>query len=227
MELLPQIAVRDHHLVHGKGDPLALAQDFAGAGATSVMLRDVDGSYMANPAGTDALGVIVAAASVPMHLDVATADPRAIERAARTRVASVVISMEGIFEPMLVRWALDTLGPGRTVLEVCADGEYLFDPPEAGFDMHVSDAVRAAARAGVSRVLLRDVTATVPSFERIARICSAAEVSITYSGPISSASDLRTLRHVRNGLDAVVVGEPLYDGRLSVRAALAAVAGVE
>lgn len=225
--LLPQIAIRARQLIHGDGDPVALAQHFVQRGAQQIQIRDVDGSYASNPAGSDALGVIAAAVDVPMQFDAALTDPRAIERVSRTRTASVVISMEGLFEPLLIRWALDTLGAGRTVLEIPADGEYLYDPPPNGFAMRVADAAQAAQRAGVEHVLIRDVTALAPSIHLLRRICADTQLQVSYSGPVTSAGDIRELAIVGAQLRSVIVGEPLFDGRLPIDQALAAVDSVK
>lgn len=227
MELLPQIAVREHRLVFGDGDVLSVAEHFVRCGARAVQLRDVDGSLVSSSAGSDALGVMAAGIAVPVQLDAAVSDMRAIERIARTRVDAVVVAMEGLFEPLLIRWALDTLGSDRTVLEIRADGEHLFDPPPEGFSMTLPEAVAAAVAAGVRSVLIRDVTSVAPSLDRLQRAVGQHDIHVTYCGPVRSADDIIELGIIRPSLGAVVVSEPLYDGRLPVEAALAAVDSVE
>ncbi len=227
MYLLPQIAIRAHQLIHGDGDPVMVAQHLVRSGAQRLQIRDVDGSYASHPSGSDALGVLAAAVNVPVQFDAALTDPRAIERVARTRTASVVISMDGVVEPLLIRWALDTLGAARTVLEIRADGEYLYDPPAGAFDMRVRDAIRIAHRAGIEHVLIRDVTALAPSINLLRGIGADTVIQVTYAGPVSSVADIRDLTIVGDQLHAVVVGEPLFDGRLPIDQALAAVDSVE
>ncbi len=227
VELLPQIAIREHRLVFGDGDALSVAEHFVRLGARAIQLRDVDGSLASSTSGSDTLGVLAAGIPVPIQFDAAISDMRAIERVARTRVDGVVIAMEGIFEPLLVRWALDTLGPDRTILEIRADGEHLFDPPQEGFSMTLPEAVSAAVGTGVRRLLIRDVTSVAPSLERVSRAIANHDIRVTYSGPVRTADDIIELGEIGAALEAVVVSEPLYDGRLPLEAALAAVDSVE
>jgi phosphoribosylformimino-5-aminoimidazole carboxamide ribotide isomerase len=63
-----------------------------------------------------------------------------------------------------------------------------------------------------------------PNIEMTRRVARASGVRVTASGGISSLEDLKQIAALESdGVDAVIVGKALYEGRFTLKAALAAI----
>jgi phosphoribosylformimino-5-aminoimidazole carboxamide ribotide isomerase len=100
---------------------------------------------------------------------------------------------------------------GRTVVEVLGDLE------------------GAALGAVVVTAIERDGTLTGPDLDGLAGVLDATSLPVVASGGVSSVRDLRVLGALRSpsagrGVDGVVVGRALLDGRVDLEEAMAACA---
>lgn len=217
MIVVPQIAVTAQHVaaVDG-GDAFEIARTFVSQGAEALQLRAIDSASATSPENLDWLEQVAKAAGVPVQFDGAIAGSQALERVARRGFASIVLSMEAIFDPLLVRWALDLLGD-RLVIEICADGDGLFGAPASSADMEVIELAHQLRVQGVERLLIRDVTGVSLPINMLRRLCDEARAQVSFSGLVTSLEDIRQLSRIsRTAMEAVIVGEPLYDGRINV-----------
>lgn len=211
-----QITVGVGQLADDADGPRALVELLTRRGAKAFQLRDVDGVFGSSELPPWLASTIEAAGTAPVQLDAALADSQAIERATGLGFDSVVISMRALFEPMQLRWALDLLDR-RLVVELQADGDYLFDPPAGAFGMELREAVRQLHFQGVRHVLIRDVTALEVPLTRLQDLGGNLGMDITYQGPVRTLDDIRELtmldpRHFH----AVVIGEALLTGELDI-----------
>lgn len=222
MFLLPQVLIGDTDVDPDARAALELARTFVSAGARSIQIRDPHGALSASAQVVEQLGALAGGVDATIHYDAALTDPRAMERVMRTSVRGIVVGMHAVFDPLQLRWVLDSLGARRAIVEIVADGEHLFDPPRNAFDMTVVDAVRALRFQGARHVLLRDVTALEPPIDRLRRICGDEQMNVTYDGPVRSPGAVQDLQVVGSRLHYVVVGDALLDGRLTVEEGVAA-----
>jgi len=214
MLLLAQIVVTSAAREPGPG---VLIEQLLARGARAFSLREVDGAICTgNELSRWVRAAVEAARGLPVQLDASLTDSRVIEWVSKVGFHTVVIGMQALWDPALLRWALDLLGP-RLVAELNVDGGYLFDPPEGGFGLELADAVRQLHFQGVRHVLIRDVTALEVPLTRLQSVSGNLAMDITYHGPVRTMDDIRELgmldpRHLRG----VVVGAPLYDGSMDV-----------
>lgn len=222
-----RIAISAGPAPFGGDEVLALAEALLRKGARAFQLRDPEGLVTAEeelPGWLDRLFALVGD-DAPVQHDGATEDSHALERLAAAPFDSIVVGMGGLFEPLRLRWALDLLGP-RLVAGLEVDGDYLFDPPSAGFSLELMEAVRQLHFQGVRHVLYRDVTGSELPLQRLQQICGSLTMDVTYSGVVRALGDVEELtlldpRHFR----AVVLGEPLFDGRIDIGEATRIAAG--
>lgn len=87
-------------------------------------------------------------------------------------------------------------------------------------------AAAALARLGVRRFvytdIVRDGTLTEPNYEALAQLVGALDRPVIAAGGVATADQLPRL--ARSGLEAVIIGRALYDGRIALGEALAAAA---
>lgn len=218
--MIPQIAFHAERVAMGEElPPVRLVRELVELGAQEVAILDLDGSLASDvlPQWTEA---IVAVAGVPVRFDGRLHDGRRLERLAKAGFASVVVDQAAVFEPILLRWALDLYGP-RLLVEVQADGEYVFDAPPNAFGRELVDVLGDLHFQGVRRLLYRDVTGTeLPLRALLSLTDRLTGMRIVYQGPaIRSVDDVRELSMV-GSLDAVLVdAERVFDGQLDLAAA--------
>ena len=215
MIVVPQVLVSARGVLFGEGDPLEVARTLVSQGALALQLRDVDRSISDAPDNaSEWLRRLVDTIGVPVQFDGGLADSKALEVLAGIGFETVVVGPHAVFDPLYLRWAMDLLGR-RLVVEVQTDGDHLYDAPKGMFHVELVEAVRQLRFQGVRHILLRDVTGLELPLNRLRTICHDIGIRVTFSGPIRSLDDIRELAVVGSeDLVAVVVGEPVYDGRV-------------
>ena len=91
-----------------------------------------------------------------------------------------------------------------------------------------TELARRIAKAGVERIIYTDVTRdgmlTGPNIEQTLLCARESGLKVTASGGISSLADLERLKQlVPFGVDSVIIGKALYEGRFTLAEAARAV----
>jgi phosphoribosylformimino-5-aminoimidazole carboxamide ribotide isomerase len=209
-------------------DPVAYAERLAASGAGAFLVTDLDGIAAESPAQLDVASRVAAAtrARVAYRGGVMTAAD--VARVRGDGFDTVVVDRAAFGDPAVLRWAVDELGD-RLAVALDADGDRVRFP-DATAHLSLVDAVAELSYRGVRNVFYTDVgragTLRGPNLDGIVRVCDAASGSVAYGGGVASADDLRALAALPcPGLHAVVIGTALYEQRLALQDALAALAG--
>ena len=81
-------------------------------------------------------------------------------------------------------------------------------------DMPVIDLARRFEDAGVASILFTDVDATVDLARRV-------QIQVIASGGVKGIDDIHSLaRHAKDGIEGVITGRAIYDGRLDLATAI-------
>lgn len=208
-------------------DPAAQAKAFAAAGADHLHVVDLDGAFAGRAVNADAVTAIVATFPGRVQLGGGIRDRAAIDRWLDLGVDRVVIGTAALENPDLVRQAARDL-PGRIVVAVDArDGMVATRGWAEVSDMPVAELGRRFVDAGVAALLFTDVGrdgllkgCNVAATAALAR---AVPIPVIASGGVAGIGDIEALtRHVADGIEGVITGRALYDGRLDLGEALAA-----
>jgi phosphoribosylformimino-5-aminoimidazole carboxamide ribotide isomerase len=97
-------------------------------------------------------------------------------------------------------------------------------------DVDAIELAREVAEMGATRIIYTDITRdgmlAGPNLELTRSIAEASGISVTASGGVSSLEDIERLRDLEPyGVDSVIVGKALYEGRFSLRDAIARASG--
>jgi phosphoribosylformimino-5-aminoimidazole carboxamide ribotide isomerase len=214
----------DRATVYGD-DAAAQAAAFAQAGADHLHVVDLDGAF----AGQSVNGETVAAAilAFPGRIQVGGGirNRTQVERWLALGVARVVIGTAAVTDPDFVREAA-AAHPGAIVVAVDArDG---FVATQGWADVSDVSAVELAKRfedAGVAALLFTDVGrdgllkgCNVKATVALAR---AVSIPVIASGGVAGIEDIHALvPHVADGVEGVITGRALYDGRLDLAKAI-------
>ena len=229
MELFPAIDLRrgrcvrlyqgdfDQETVYGD-DPLAVARDFAGAGATWVHVVDLDASRREG-SNQDIVVRLAERAGIPVQSGGGIRDARLLDAG----VERVVLGSVAVEHPEIVR-ELGAAYPGRVAVGLDHwGGEVKVRGWEEGTGKQLRDLVHELEGDHVAAFVVTDISrdgALVgPDLDGYAALLDATTVPIVASGGVGSLDDLRALAQL-DGLAGVIVGKALYEGAFSVAEAL-------
>ncbi len=207
-------------------DPAAQARDFAAQGFQWLHCVDLNGAFAGHSANADAIKSIRAAIDLPIQLGGGIRDMAAVETWLAAGITRVILGTAALTDPGFVKEAARKF-PGRIVVGADAKGGKIATQGWADVsDLTPVDLGRRFEDAGVAAILFTDidgdgllkgvnVTAT-------AALARALTIPVIASGGVGSIADIETLIAAREpGIEGVVVGRALYDGRIDVATALA------
>lgn len=206
-------------------DPVAQALAFAEAGATHLHVVDLDGAVAGRPVNSDAVTAIVERFPGQVQLGGGIRDRAAVERWFDAGVARVVIGTAALDDPDLVRDAAFD-HPGRIVVAVDArDGLVATRGWAEVSDIAVAELARDFEDAGVAALLFTDIGRDGMlrgcNIDATVDLARAVDLPVIASGGVAGIGDIRMLAiHAQDGIEGVICGRALYDGRLDLAAAL-------
>jgi phosphoribosylformimino-5-aminoimidazole carboxamide ribotide isomerase len=237
VELFPAIDIRQGQVVRlaqGEAarltvyaeDPSAVAQRFAADGARWIHVVDLDRAFgWGDNAGPVRRIVEQVSGRVKIQLGGGFRSPGLIEDGLALGVERVVVGTAAARDPELVSRALAEAGPNRLAVGIDArDGIVAV----RGWTESTGERVEAlAARviaAGVTTLICTDIARDGMLSGPDVAGCAALQrlgAGVIVSGGVATLDDLRAARAA--GLAGAIAGRALYEGRFTVREALAAV----
>ena len=215
----------DRATVYGD-DPASQARIFAEQGSDFLHVVDLDGSFAGRAVNGAAIASIVEAFSGHVQLGGGIRDPQAVEGWFALGVSRVVIGTAALKNPQFVK-DMAAQYPGGIVVAVDArDGMIATDGWAEKSDMPVIDLARRFEDAGVASLLFTDVGRDGMlkgcNVEATVDLARAVNIPVIASGGVAGIGDIRILSlHAKDGVEGVVTGRALYDGRLDLADAIA------
>lgn len=209
-------------------DPSAQARDFAAAGFTWLHLVDLDGAFAGRPMNRAAVEAIVAAMDVPVQLGGGIRDMATIEGWLQAGIRRVILGTAAVRDPDLVRTACRTF-PGRVAVGIDARaGRVAVQGWAEESDLSAADLAKRFEDAGVSAVIYTDIDRDGAlqgvNVAATLSLAQAIRIPVIASGGVASLDDIAALMAVEDaGIDGVICGRALYDGRIDPASALALV----
>jgi phosphoribosylformimino-5-aminoimidazole carboxamide ribotide isomerase len=203
-------------------DPAAAAKKFVDAGAERLHVVDLDAAF-----GTGENGEAVRQVLASGHGGIQVGGGiRALDQAAAlldAGAARVIIGTEAVKTPSFLERAVERFGDAVIVaLDVRGDRVRVRGwTDEAG---SLDEVLPRVLEDGAPRLLVtqvaRDGTLEGPDLALYEGLVGRTEIPILASGGVRHADDLRALS--ATGVEAVVVGKALYEGRLTLAEAMEA-----
>ncbi|WP_267387048.1 1-(5-phosphoribosyl)-5-[(5-phosphoribosylamino)methylideneamino]imidazole-4-carboxamide isomerase [Sphingomonas sp. GC_Shp_3] len=218
----------DRATVYGD-DPAAQAMLFADAGAEYLHVVDLDGAFAGASVNGDAVRGIVERFPGHVQLGGGIRTRAAIEGWFDVGVSRVVIGTAALENPDLVRDAARDF-PGGIVVAVDARDGFVATKGWADVStVTVTDMARRFEDAGVAALLFTDVgrdgLLKGCNVEATVDLARAVRIPVIASGGVAGIGEIHVLAlHARDGVEGVITGRALYDGRLDLATALAVAA---
>lgn len=207
-------------------NPAAQALLFAEAGAQFLHVVDLDGAFAGKAQNRGAVESILEAFPGHVQLGGGIRTPEAVAGWFDLGVSRVVIGTAALKDPQFVR---DMAGefPGGIVVAVDArDGMVATEGWAEVSDVSIVDMARRFEDAGVASLLFTDIgrdgLLKGCNVEATVDLARATALPVIASGGVKGLDDIRMLSlHAKDGIEGVITGRALYDGRLDLAAAIA------
>src|SRR5256885_11308788 len=136
-------------------------------------------------------------------------------------VTRVVVGTLAVESPETLGKLVEKFGPQVCVGIDARDGQVLTRGWQKRETMTAVELAQRVAAAGVERIVYTDVARdgmlAGVNLERTCLISRESGLRVTASGGVSSLADIRGIRTIREcGVDSVIVGKALYEGRFSL-----------
>jgi len=205
--------------------PADQARQFAEAGFEWLHLVDLNGAFAGRPVNGDAVEAILGAVSLPVQLGGGIRDLATIDFWLERGVKRVILGTVALTEPELVREACKR-HPGGIVVGIDArDGMVAVEGWARTSEVRALDLALRFEDAGVAAIVYTDIDRDGAlggvNVEATADLAFALTTPVIASGGVASLADLKSLKTVeKTGVEGVICGRALYDGRLDPAAAL-------
>ena len=239
MEIIPAIDLLDgacvrlhqgdyNQVTRFSEDPVAQALSWQSQGATRLHLVDLDGAKRGEPINDAAVRAITAALDIPVQLG---GGVRSLERAEELIACGldrVILGTVAIEQPELVQ-ELAQRHPGRIVVGIDAnDGRVATRGWIEQSDVLATDLAQQFSAAGIAAIITTDIatdgTLAGPNLDALRTMAQCSAVPVIASGGIGCMADLLALLPLEPlGVSGVIVGRALYDGRVALGEAIAAI----
>ena len=215
----------DRATVYGD-DPAAQAMLFADAGSQYLHVVDLDGSFAGKAENRAAVEAILQTFPGHVQLGGGIRDALAVDGWFDLGVSRVVMGTAALKDPQFVR-DMAKAYPGGIVVAVDAkDGMVATEGWADVSDVTVVDLARRFEDAGVASLLFTDIgrdgLLKGVNIDATVELARQVDLPVIASGGVKGLDDIRMLSlHADEGIEGVITGRALYDGRLDLAAAIA------
>lgn len=209
-------------------DPVAQALEWQRQGAERLHLVDLDGARSGEPVNDAVVKAITAALSIPVQLGGGVRSAERAEELLACGLDRVILGTVAVEQPELVR-ELAARHPGRIVVGIDAkDGKVATRGWIEASTVEATELARSFDGSGIAAIISTDIatdgTLAGPNLHALAAMARASAVPVIASGGVGDLADLLSLLSLEPaGVVGVIVGRALYDGRVDLAEALAAI----
>lgn len=241
MILFPAIDLKDGQCVRLKkglmedatvfnDDPADQARAWQDAGFEWLHLVDLNGAFEGKPVNAPAVEAIIEAIDLPVQLGGGIRDLATIEAWLNKGIKRVILGTIAVKNPELVKHACRAF-PGQVVLGIDAKSGMV--ATEGWADVSELSALELAQQfedAGAAAIVYTDIDRdgilAGVNVEATVALADAISIPVIASGGVASIDDLTALKATNcKGIEGVISGRALYDGRIDIPAALKVLKG--
>lgn len=200
-------------------DPGAQALSWAQAGFSWVHVVDLNGAVDGKPVNNAAVEAILDASDLPVQLGGGIRSLGHIEHWLSQGISRVILGTVAVKNPDLVKQAC-ALFPDQIAVGIDARGDKVaVEGWIEESEMNVIDLAKNFEDCGVTALIYTDInrdgTGEGLNMEQTIKLAQSVSIPVIASGGVGSMTDIDAVRAaVKEGVQGVIVGKALYDGRL-------------
>jgi phosphoribosylformimino-5-aminoimidazole carboxamide ribotide isomerase len=240
MNIYPALDIMNHKVVRltqgdfssakiYANDPVAVAREFAAAGASFLHLIDLEGAKIGAPTITDIISQITRATDLRVQVGGGLRTLKVVKSLFDIGVDRIIIGSLAIRYPDGAVEYMKAFGPERITIALdCVQCDS--DDPVVAINgwqtqspVSLWDLLDYYVKFGVGRVLCTDIQrdgmnqgCNYNLYKRI--LARFPDLNIQASGGIASIAEIRNLTQL--GLESCILGKSLYEGKVALRDAL-------
>ena len=209
-------------------DPVAQALSWQRQGAERLHLVDLDGAKTGQPINDAAIKAITAALAIPVQLGGGVRSAERAEELLACGLDRVILGTVALEQPELVE-QLAERHPGQIVVGIDAkNGKVATRGWIEESSTEATDLARRFSASPLAALICTDIatdgTLAGPNLPFLRAMAEASAVPVIASGGIGTLEHLLALLPLEaQGVSGVIVGRALYDGRVDLAEALAAI----
>ena len=207
-------------------DPVKVAKDFELAGAQMLHIVDLDAAFSDSASPNRSLvREIIRTIRIPVQFGGGLRTVDDVKEVIEVGVSRAIVGTIAVESTETVAELVRTFGSDRIAVGIDAkDGEVMVRGWEQKGKIRATELARIVAKAGVERIIYTDVTRDGMlaglNIEQTGLLARESGLKVTASGGVSSLDDLKRLRRLTAfGVDSVIVGKALYEGRFTLKEA--------
>jgi phosphoribosylformimino-5-aminoimidazole carboxamide ribotide isomerase len=207
-------------------NPGETARAFEAAGARWIHVVDLDAAFGRPGVNFAAVDGILNTVRVPLELGGGVRSEEQIRFWIWRGIGRVVLGSAAVKNPDLVLNAVAEFGPESVVVGIdLRNGRVSIHGWTEDVELDGEDLAGEMRSLGVERIIVTDITTdgmlAGPNLAPINRIAESTGLRVILSGGVSGHEDLeRIRREAVPGIEGVVVGKAVYEGRLSLADAI-------
>ncbi len=235
MEIIPAIDLRGGRCVRlfqgdydretvFSHDPVATATSWAEQGAPRLHIVDLDGARDGTQANAEATRSVIQAVELPVQVAGGVRDIATVDDWIEAGADRVVLGTAAVQDPSFAAKACERHGDRIVVSLDGRDGYFASRGWLDQTEQRIDDLMRNFANLGVERFVYTDIgvdgTLTAPNYAAIETLLSATAAKLIAAGGVAETEHLVRLAEL--GVEGAIVGMALYEGRIVLPEALAA-----
>jgi len=206
-------------------DPAAQAMLFAEAGSQFLHVVDLDGSFAGRAENREAVEGILKVFPGHVQLGGGIRTPEAVAGWFDLGVSRVVMGTAALKDPQFVKDMAKEFPGGIVVAVDARDGMVATEGWAEVSDVSIVDMARRFEDAGVASLLFTDIgrdgLLKGVNIDATVDLARRTDLPVIASGGVKGLDDIRLLAlHAKDGIEGVITGRALYDGRLDLAAAI-------
>ena len=211
-------------------DPGDQAQAFEEQGFDWLHLVDLNGAFAGRPVNAEAVDKVLASITIPVQLGGGIRNMRTIEDWLERGIRRVILGTVALHQPELVKEACKRF-PGQIAVGIDArEGFVAVSGWSESSTVRALDLALRYEDSGAAAIIYTDINRDGAmggvNVEATADLAFALTTPVIASGGVSTLDDLRALKaEEHTGIEGVIVGRALYDGRIDIKEALALLSG--
>jgi phosphoribosylformimino-5-aminoimidazole carboxamide ribotide isomerase len=207
-------------------NPVAMARRWYDEGADMLHVVNLDGALGKNDEGNlKALERILYEVNIPVQFGGGVRTLEDVRRLDELGATRIVIGTTAIENPVLFEHMLDEFGSTIVVGIDAQGGKVATRGWEKVSEIDALTLAQQMAALGVERIVYTDIsrdgTLSGVNLEATREVAEATGLRVTASGGVSTIDDILALCDLEEfGVDSVIIGKALYEGRFSLEDAI-------
>ena len=206
-------------------NPGEQAKQFQEAGCQWIHIVDLNGAFEGKSVNSDAIQSILEATSIPAQLGGGLRDLPSIENWINAGISRIILGTAAVNNPELVREACKEF-PGKIAVGIDARNEYAAISGWAqDSEIKISDLALKMQDHGACTIIYTDITRDGAlegvNIDATLALADILEIPVIASGGVSSIKDIEKIKECKNkGIEGVICGRALYDGKINLKQAV-------